>query len=174
MKERAILVNEALDLALPMRHPEVLLESMRCVRTRVRSPGTAQHWQQPPCRTHALTRVSFPAQHRARRYSLLAGGKRVRPALTLAACELVGGARVDCGQGGCRRERQQQQAHQLKRSAPLPTLARWAGPLSGTSALPVLAPLAPHPSHPFACGVCPQETSKLRCPRPAPWKSCTP
>jgi geranylgeranyl diphosphate synthase, type II len=27
-----------------------------------------------------------------RSYSLLAGGKRVRPALTLAACELVGGS----------------------------------------------------------------------------------
>jgi hypothetical protein len=29
--------------------------------------------------------------HYGCRYSLLAGGKRVRPALTLAACELVGG-----------------------------------------------------------------------------------
>lgn len=53
MKERAVLVNKALDESLPHRYPEVLLESMR--------------------------------------YSLLAGGKRVRPALTLAACELVGG-----------------------------------------------------------------------------------
>mmetsp|Transcript_21407 Transcript_21407/g.36502 ORF Transcript_21407/g.36502 Transcript_21407/m.36502 type:complete len:349 (-) Transcript_21407:848-1894(-) len=53
MKERAVMVNKALDECLPKRYPEVLLESMR--------------------------------------YSLLAGGKRVRPALTLAACELVGG-----------------------------------------------------------------------------------
>nr|ADL16411.1 geranylgeranyl diphosphate synthase [Dunaliella viridis] len=54
MKQRAVMVNEALDKALPRRHPEVLLDSMR--------------------------------------YSLLAGGKRVRPALTLAACEMVGGS----------------------------------------------------------------------------------
>nr|APW83740.1 geranylgeranyl diphosphate synthase [Dunaliella salina]APW83741.1 geranylgeranyl diphosphate synthase [Dunaliella salina]QID75818.1 geranylgeranyl diphosphate synthase [Dunaliella salina] len=53
MMERAVMVNDALDKALPQRHPEVLLDAMR--------------------------------------YSLLAGGKRVRPALTLAACELVGG-----------------------------------------------------------------------------------
>uniref|UniRef100_A0A7S0WMP8 Geranylgeranyl diphosphate synthase n=1 Tax=Chlamydomonas leiostraca TaxID=1034604 RepID=A0A7S0WMP8_9CHLO len=53
MKDRAVMVNKALDDSLPQRYPEVLLESMR--------------------------------------YSLLAGGKRVRPALTLAACELVGG-----------------------------------------------------------------------------------
>lgn len=31
--------------------------------------------------------------HEAMRYSLLAGGKRIRPALCLAACELVGGSR---------------------------------------------------------------------------------
>ncbi len=30
--------------------------------------------------------------HGARRYSLLAGGKRVRPCLCLAACEAVGGS----------------------------------------------------------------------------------
>ncbi|XP_062196666.1 syn-copalyl diphosphate synthase, chloroplastic-like [Phragmites australis] len=53
MASKAAAVNEALDRALPLRHPERLLESMR--------------------------------------YSLLAGGKRVRPVLTLAACELVGG-----------------------------------------------------------------------------------
>lgn len=29
MKERAVLVNQALDTALPQRYPEVLLESMR-------------------------------------------------------------------------------------------------------------------------------------------------
>lgn len=36
--------------------------------------------------------VRFPEKiHEAMRYSLLAGGKRVRPALCIAACELVGG-----------------------------------------------------------------------------------
>ena len=29
MKQRAVMVNEALDKALPRRHPEVLLDSMR-------------------------------------------------------------------------------------------------------------------------------------------------
>ncbi|CAL5094075.1 unnamed protein product [Urochloa decumbens] len=53
MTSKAAAVNEALDRALPLRHPERLRESMR--------------------------------------YSLLAGGKRVRPVLALAACELVGG-----------------------------------------------------------------------------------
>ncbi|KAF7077924.1 hypothetical protein CFC21_082419 [Triticum aestivum] len=53
MASKAMTVNEALDRALPLGHPERLFESMR--------------------------------------YSLFAGGKRVRPMLTLAACELVGG-----------------------------------------------------------------------------------
>ncbi|CAN6342536.1 unnamed protein product [Urochloa humidicola] len=53
MASKAAAVNEALDRALPLRHPERLNESMR--------------------------------------YSLLASGKRVRPVLALAACELVGG-----------------------------------------------------------------------------------
>ncbi|XP_062181248.1 geranylgeranyl pyrophosphate synthase 7, chloroplastic-like [Phragmites australis] len=54
MASKAAAVNEALDRAVPLRHPaERLHESMR--------------------------------------YSLLAGGKRVRPVLALAACELVGG-----------------------------------------------------------------------------------
>ncbi|RLN28691.1 geranylgeranyl pyrophosphate synthase 7, chloroplastic-like [Panicum miliaceum] len=53
MASKAAAVNEALDRALPLRHPERLHESMR--------------------------------------YSLLAGGKRVRPVLAIAACELVGG-----------------------------------------------------------------------------------
>ncbi|XP_074579438.1 geranylgeranyl pyrophosphate synthase 7, chloroplastic-like [Curcuma longa] len=53
MAEKARRVDEALDRALPLRHPERLLNAMR--------------------------------------YSLLAPGKRVRPVLTLAACELVGG-----------------------------------------------------------------------------------
>ncbi|XP_042376919.1 heterodimeric geranylgeranyl pyrophosphate synthase large subunit 1, chloroplastic-like isoform X10 [Zingiber officinale] len=53
MAEKARRVDDALDRALPLRHPERLLASMR--------------------------------------YSLLAPGKRVRPVLTLAACELVGG-----------------------------------------------------------------------------------
>ncbi|KAJ0989234.1 hypothetical protein J5N97_007590 [Dioscorea zingiberensis] len=46
-------VNEALNLAVPLRHPTKL--------------------------------------HQAMRYSLLAGGKRVRPLLAIASCELVGG-----------------------------------------------------------------------------------
>ncbi|KAG6510925.1 geranylgeranyl pyrophosphate synthase 7, chloroplastic-like [Zingiber officinale] len=53
MTEKARRVDDALDRALPLRHPERLLAAMR--------------------------------------YSLLAPGKRVRPVLTLAACELVGG-----------------------------------------------------------------------------------
>lgn len=53
MKERASIVNAALDESMPVKYPEILLDSMR--------------------------------------YSLLAGGKRVRPALCLAACDLVGG-----------------------------------------------------------------------------------
>uniref|UniRef100_A0A0C9RWQ8 TSA: Wollemia nobilis Ref_Wollemi_Transcript_8095_2245 transcribed RNA sequence n=1 Tax=Wollemia nobilis TaxID=56998 RepID=A0A0C9RWQ8_9CONI len=53
MKSKAMAVNEALDKAVPSRHPEKIHEAMR--------------------------------------YSLLAGGKRVRPALCIAACELVGG-----------------------------------------------------------------------------------
>ncbi|KAK3121519.1 hypothetical protein QOZ80_8BG0655160 [Eleusine coracana subsp. coracana] len=53
MASKAAAVNEALDLSLPLRYPEGLVDSMR--------------------------------------YSLLAGGKRVRPVLALAACELVGG-----------------------------------------------------------------------------------
>ncbi|KAG6470497.1 geranylgeranyl pyrophosphate synthase 7, chloroplastic-like [Zingiber officinale] len=53
MEEKARKVNEALDLAVPLRHPEVI--------------------------------------HRSMRHSLLAGGKRVRPLLAIASCELVGG-----------------------------------------------------------------------------------
>lgn len=53
MMQRADLVNQALDKAVPLQYPEAVVEAMR--------------------------------------YSLLAGGKRVRPALCLAACELVGG-----------------------------------------------------------------------------------
>lgn len=43
--------------------------------------------------------------HESMRYSLLADGKRVRPALCLAAAELVGGRRVflSCGLGVFRR-----------------------------------------------------------------------
>nr|AAG10424.1 GGDP synthase [Tagetes erecta] len=53
MLEKANLVNQALDLAVPLKDPIKIHESMR--------------------------------------YSLLAGGKRVRPVLCIAACELVGG-----------------------------------------------------------------------------------
>ncbi|KAK9115254.1 hypothetical protein Syun_022051 [Stephania yunnanensis] len=53
MVEKAKRVNEALDEAVPLRHPLKIHEAMR--------------------------------------YSLLAGGKRVRPMLCLASCELVGG-----------------------------------------------------------------------------------
>ncbi|MFQ4139710.1 geranylgeranyl diphosphate synthase CrtE [Nodosilinea sp. PGN35] len=54
LAERRPQVEAALDLALPLRYPETLYESMR--------------------------------------YSLLAGGKRLRPILCLASCELVGGS----------------------------------------------------------------------------------
>ncbi|KAI4320288.1 hypothetical protein MLD38_033784 [Melastoma candidum] len=53
LADKAKRVNEALDAAVPLRHPLRIHESMR--------------------------------------YSLLAGGKRVRPILCLASCELVGG-----------------------------------------------------------------------------------
>ncbi|XP_064967798.1 geranylgeranyl pyrophosphate synthase 7, chloroplastic-like [Musa acuminata AAA Group] len=53
MADKARLVNEALDMAVPLRYPHKIHESMR--------------------------------------YTLLAGGKRVRPILALASCELVGG-----------------------------------------------------------------------------------
>merc|ERR1719359_1362587 len=53
VKEKAGLVQKALDASVPMQYPETIHESMR--------------------------------------YSLLAGGKRIRPMLCLATCELVGG-----------------------------------------------------------------------------------
>ncbi|KAK9139569.1 hypothetical protein Scep_009250 [Stephania cephalantha] len=53
MVHKAKRVNEALDEAVPLRHPLKIHEAMR--------------------------------------YSLLAGGKRVRPMLCIASCELVGG-----------------------------------------------------------------------------------
>ncbi|GAB2279714.1 Belongs to the FPP GGPP synthase [Dionaea muscipula] len=53
MVQKANSVNQALDLAVSLKHPKKIHESMR--------------------------------------YSLLAGGKRVRPVLCIAACELVGG-----------------------------------------------------------------------------------
>lgn len=68
--EKAHIVNQALDLAVPLQKPETIHESMRYVHD-------ALCWVLP----HVI-RI---------RYSLLAGGKRVRPMLTLAACELVGG-----------------------------------------------------------------------------------
>jgi geranylgeranyl diphosphate synthase, type II len=53
LRERKVIVEEALDLSLPVVAPEKIYESMR--------------------------------------YSLLAGGKRLRPILCLATCELMGG-----------------------------------------------------------------------------------
>lgn len=53
MKEKAKMVHEALEEAVPLQHPVEVHEAMR--------------------------------------YSLLAGGKRIRPILCLASCELVGG-----------------------------------------------------------------------------------
>lgn len=53
MLHKANSVNQALDIAVPLRVPEKIHEVMR--------------------------------------YSLLAGGKRIRPVLCIAACELVGG-----------------------------------------------------------------------------------
>lgn len=46
--------------------------------------------------------VKDPATiHEAMRYSLLAGGKRVRPMLCIAACELVGGEQSDAMAAAC-------------------------------------------------------------------------
>lgn len=42
-----------------------------------------------------------PMIHEAMRYSLLAGGKRVRPILCIAACELVGGEESNCMPAAC-------------------------------------------------------------------------
>lgn len=42
-----------------------------------------------------------PLIHEAMRYSLLAGGKRVRPMLCLAACELVGGHQSNAMAAAC-------------------------------------------------------------------------
>ncbi|KAH9312759.1 hypothetical protein KI387_027794 [Taxus chinensis] len=53
MESKAMAVNEELEKAIPLSHPERINEAMR--------------------------------------YSLLAGGKRIRPCLCIAACELVGG-----------------------------------------------------------------------------------
>lgn len=39
--------------------------------------------------------------HKAMRYSIFAGGKRLRPALVLAACEAVGGSREDAAPAAC-------------------------------------------------------------------------
>jgi hypothetical protein len=66
MGGKAKAVNVALDLAVPMRHPERIHEAMR--------------------------------------YSLLAGGKRVRPALCIAACELVGGSEAMAMPAACAME----------------------------------------------------------------------
>ncbi|ERN15050.1 hypothetical protein AMTRI_Chr12g235030 [Amborella trichopoda] len=63
MKVKADRVNRALDVAVPLCHPEQINESMR--------------------------------------YSLLASGKRVRPMLCLAACELVGGHEGDVMAAAC-------------------------------------------------------------------------
>jgi len=53
LKQRKLMVEEALDSSLTVTRPETIYEAMR--------------------------------------YSLLAGGKRLRPILCLAACELTGG-----------------------------------------------------------------------------------
>lgn len=55
-----------------------------------------QYMQQRAALVDAALDLAVPLQYpekinEAMRYSLLAGGKRVRPALCLAACELVGG-----------------------------------------------------------------------------------
>lgn len=58
MKERAQLVNKALDDSLPQRYPEVLLESMRCVRARA---CTAWLWHR--ARTSCSTAVWLQLHH---------------------------------------------------------------------------------------------------------------
>ncbi|XP_076955540.1 geranylgeranyl pyrophosphate synthase, chloroplastic-like [Bidens hawaiensis] len=63
MLEKASVVNQALDNAIPIKNPVKIHESMR--------------------------------------YSLLAGGKRVRPILCIAACELVGGDQLTAMPAAC-------------------------------------------------------------------------
>lgn len=46
-------------------------------------------------------KVSPQTLHTAMRYSVFAGGKRLRPALVLAACEAVGGSREDATPAAC-------------------------------------------------------------------------
>ncbi|KAF6166587.1 hypothetical protein GIB67_005449 [Kingdonia uniflora] len=63
MLQKGNSVNQALDLAIPIKEPRQIHEAMR--------------------------------------YSLLAGGKRVRPILCIAACELVGGDEVTVMPAAC-------------------------------------------------------------------------
>ena len=53
--------------------------------------GWWQRWLKSRVTSTGLDHAQFSICLDARRYSLLAGGKRIRPALCLAACELVGG-----------------------------------------------------------------------------------
>ncbi len=80
--EKALIVNEALDLAVPLQKPETIHESMRY------GLGGGGLWLD-----NLMGSIWLIVHHTSPylRYSLLAGGKRVRPMLTLAACELVGG-----------------------------------------------------------------------------------
>ena len=104
MSERAELIDAALDASVPLKYPEIITESMRYsllagASSRVgqgvrmcawaeevhvaavgaRSPGPRSQAHQPG-RAHAPAHAAPP------------GGKRVRPALCLAACELFGGS----------------------------------------------------------------------------------
>lgn len=120
MGQRAELVNQALDASVPMQYPEIVTESMRCTCC-VHASAAAIHIAFEPASENimctcglnynnvmlqctgkvlggppaTILRKAWLMMPRAlpwRRYSLLAGGKRVRPALCLAAAELVGGS----------------------------------------------------------------------------------
>ena len=112
MAERAQVIDAALDRSVPLQYPEVINEAMRysllaggCWRgCRAADAGVnmlhggpvaglqhaagcqrlrQQYVRSPRCKTAPETNRDAHAS--------TAGGKRVRPALCLAACELVGG-----------------------------------------------------------------------------------
>lgn len=99
MATTAQAVNAALDSAVPSKYPETLNDAMRCDARGSDKPAVRQ-WKNPSTVCWRPT-TNFKALFLPRpfRYSLLAGGKRVRPALCLAACQLVGGACVFAGPG---------------------------------------------------------------------------
>ena len=109
-KQRADTVNEALERAVPLQHPESITEPMRSA---ISQPPAHSAWcriglQWVCCSTVDTTwivaLVRYPNQLGASllgRYSTLAGGKRIRPMLCLATCEMVGGTQEQALNTAC-------------------------------------------------------------------------